>query len=165
MEAFILLSGWFLVLPSFSCCCWDEFLVSHLESPSIYSPLHFPLLCPPIDKWWRNRPMVRTGAACGWRKLCSNYHKILKPRACGSIDSDFIFSFWLGILIELWVATITTGSPLLSPKHTPLNFLLNQYHLVSMRRERLQILYIKVGIEKFLWSAPGQHPIHSTLWE
>lgn len=87
----------------------------------------------------------------------------LKLRACGSIDSNFIFSSWLGILIELWVATISTGSPLLSPKHTFLKFLLNQYYLVSMRRERLHILYIKVGIEKFLWSALGQHAIHSTL--
>lgn len=34
VEAFILLSSWFLVLPCFCCCCWDGFLVSLLELPS-----------------------------------------------------------------------------------------------------------------------------------
>lgn len=128
-------------------------------------PLQFFLLCLLIDKWWRNMPVAGILAACGWRGLCSNHCKIFKLRAHESIDSDFIFSFWWGILNELWAATITIGSPLSSPKHTLLKFLLNQYYLVSMRRERLQILYIKVGIEKFLWLASGQHPIHSTLWE
>lgn len=50
------------------------------------------------------------------------------------------------------VSTITTGSPLLSPKHSFLKFLVNQYYLVSTRRERLQILYIKVVLK----NSPGQ---------
>lgn len=161
MEAFILLSGWFLVLPSFS--CWDGFLVSLLESPSISSPFSSPFFVLRLKNdgetgpWWEPKlPVVEGDSA----QITTKFFSRVPVEVSILI---FFFSFWLGILIELCVAAITTGSPLLSPGHTPLNFLLNQYHLVSMRRERLQILYIKVGIEKFLWLAPGQHPIHSIL--
>lgn len=60
--------------------------------------------------WWElEQPVAEGGSA----QITAKNFKLC---ACGSIDSDFIFSFWWGILNELWVATITTGSPLLSPQ-------------------------------------------------
>lgn len=64
MEAFILLSGWLFVIGlDFLSLCWNCL-------PSLI--LQFLLLCPLIDKWWRNRPVTGIRAACGWRGLCSS---------------------------------------------------------------------------------------------
>lgn len=70
--------------------------------------------------WWESEhPLAEGGSA-------QIIAKMFKLCAYGSIDSDFIFSFWWGIfflnsllwwgiLNELWIATITTSSPLLNP--------------------------------------------------
>lgn len=80
MEAFILLSGWFLVLPSFSCrdgflvslleSPSDGFLVSLLESPSIFFPFTSPFFVLRLKNdgetglWWEPKlPVVEGDSA------------------------------------------------------------------------------------------------------
>jgi hypothetical protein len=102
--------------------------------------------------------------SCLWLlEILLNRCDILMLCAIGNIDFDFIFSFWLRILIEL------QGSHdyhRLTPIKSQTRFLEVSTQSIQpsfFKKRKVTNFIYKSGIEKFLWSASGQHSIHSTL--
>lgn len=164
MEAFILLSGWCSIPPSFPAVagmgflslCWNLFHV-----PPLGSSFFCLWLTNDGERgpWWE---LEQPGAEGGSVQITTKFLNCVPGK----------YWFWFYFLLLVKNCNWTVGShdyhgltPIKPPNTFVLKFLLNQNHLVSMWRESLRILYIKLGIEKFLWLPPGQYPIHSSLWE